>query len=97
MFGRQKTINCPAGQWTTVIHASFAQLPITWTLRLQSEANAVAGEFEETKSSWIFPGTPATGPIQAQMSLARGYWNTFYKVRLRPNHATTVTIESEMT
>ncbi len=96
MFGRQKTITCPAGQWTTVIQTRFAQLPITWILRLQGETDAIEGEYEESKSSWIFPGTPANGPIQAQMSFARGYWNTFYKLRFRPAHAITVTIESEL-
>lgn len=96
MFGRQKTINCPAGQWTTVIHTSFAQLPITWTLCLQSETNVIEGDYEESKSSWIFPGTPTTGPMQAQMSFARGYWNTFYKLRFRPAQDSTVTIESQL-
>jgi len=96
MFGRQNTITCPAGQWTTVIQTSFAQIPVAWTLRFQGEGDAIIGEYEETKSAWVFPGTPSTGPIQAQMRFARGYWNTFYKVRIRPVDSITVALESEL-
>lgn len=96
MFGRQKIITCPAGEWTTVIQTSFAQIPVTWTLSLTCPSNAIAGEFEETKSSWIFPGNPSTGPIQAQMRFTRGYWNTFYKVRIRPVDSITITLASEL-
>jgi hypothetical protein len=93
MFGRRRTLTCPAGVWTTVIHTPFAQLPATWTLRLVADRGAVAGEFEESKSSWVFPGTPRTGPLQPEMVFERGYWNTFYTVRIRPVGTVTVTIE----
>ena len=95
MFGRQKTISCPGGQWTTVIHTRFAQIPVSWTLSIQDGAN-LSGEFEETKSSWIFPGTPLKGPLQAQMRFDRGYWNTFYKVRVFPVDTITLVLESSL-
>lgn len=91
MFGRPKTLTCPAGQWTTVIRSRFAQMPATWTVR--AHGDPVAGEYEETKSTWVFPGTPATGPFHGVMAFGRGYWNTFYTVRLRPAGTITVTIE----
>lgn len=72
MFRRRRTLTCPAGVWTTVIHTPFAQLPATWTLRLVADRGAVAGEFEESKSSWVFPGTPRTGPLQPEMVFERG-------------------------
>lgn len=92
MFRRRRTLTCPAGLWTTVIHTPFAQLPATWTLRLAADRGAVAGEFEESKSTWVFPGTFRTGPLQPEMVFERGYWNTFYTLRLRPVEAVTVTI-----
>lgn len=93
MFGRRRTQTCPPGVWTTVIRTPFAQMPATWTLRLAADRGAVAGQFEEVKSSWVFPGTPRTGPLQPEMVFERGYWNTFYTVRIRPVDTVTVTIE----
>ena len=93
MFGRRRTLTCPGKEWTTVLHTRFAQVPVTWTVRVVAAPGAVSGEFEETKSSWVFPGTPTTGPLQPEMAFERGYWNTFYTVRFRPVDTVTVTIE----
>jgi hypothetical protein len=90
MFGK-KTIMCPAGEWTTIIRSRFAQMPASWDVSLRSEAGEVAGEFEETKSSWVFPGKPVSGQLCERLTFERGYWNTFYSVRLRPR--TTVLAE----
>lgn len=76
-----------------MIRTPFAQMPATWTLRLTADRGAVAGEFEETRSSWVFPGTPRTGPLQPEMVFERGYWNTFYTVRFRPVETVIATID----
>ncbi|HJU55250.1 MAG TPA: hypothetical protein VJ715_11785 [Pyrinomonadaceae bacterium] len=91
MFGK-KTIACPAGQWTTIIRSRFAQMPAVWDVHLHSEGGEVAGEFEETKSSWIFPGRPVTGQLRERLTFERGYWNTFYTVRIRPRTEVTAEI-----
>ena len=83
MFGN-KTITCPAGQWTTIIDTIFAQIPVTWEVHLRPETGEVAGEFEEKKSDWIFPGQPVSGQLHERLTFKRGYWNTFYSVRIRP-------------
>lgn len=83
MFGK-KTINCPAGEWTTIIRSRFAQMPAGWEIHLRSESGEVTGEFEETKSRWVFPGQPVSGQLQERLTFERGYWNTFYSVRIRP-------------
>jgi len=89
MFGK-KSIECPAGQWTTVIRSRFAQMPAVWEVRLRTEGGGeVAGEFEETKSKWIFPGRPVTGQLRERLTFERGYWNTFYSVRVRPRYHVT--------
>lgn len=93
MFGGKRTITCPGGEWTTVIQTRFAQIPVAWKVRMTADGNTVSGEFEETKSSWIFPGAPTTGSLQAEMIFARGYWNTFYLLRFKPAQAVTVTVE----
>jgi hypothetical protein len=93
MFRRRKTLTCPGGQWTTVIQSQFAQMPASWTVRLQGNGNASMGQYEETKSAWVFPGTPSVGALDVEMAFDRGYWNTFYKVRFCPVETITITIE----
>ena len=83
MFG-PKTIHCPAGQWTVLIDTIFAQMPVTWDVHLRTEEGEVAGEFEEKKSEWVFPGTPVRGQLAERLTFKRGYWNTFYSVRICP-------------
>ena len=84
MFGK-KAITCPAGEWTTVIRSRFAQMPAVWEVSLQAlDGGEVAGEFEETKSRWIFRGLPTGGQLRERLTFERGYWNTFYTVRIRP-------------
>ena len=83
MFGK-KTIVCPAGQWTTIIRSRFSQMPGVLEIHLRSESGEVAGEFEETKSRWVFPGQPVSGQLRERLTFERGYWNTFYLVRIKP-------------
>jgi hypothetical protein len=80
LFG-PKRISCPAGQWTTVLKTSFAQIPKSWRIRFEGEPR---GEYEEKKTAWIFPTTPVRGTISPVMDFHRGYWNTFYSVRVFP-------------
>lgn len=89
LFGPTR-VTCPAGQWTTIIKTSFAQIPVSFTVRLQGP---VAGEFEETKSRWIFRGTGTRGALAETMVFERGYWNTFYSVRVCPRHDVTAIID----
>ncbi|HWT03239.1 MAG TPA: hypothetical protein VN256_23505 [Pyrinomonadaceae bacterium] len=92
MFGK-KIIECPGGQWTTIIRSRFAQMPAVWDVRLRPEGGGVvAGEFEETKSRWIFRGQPVTGQLRERLTFERGYWNTFYSVRIRPRTQVTAEI-----
>jgi hypothetical protein len=67
-------------------------MPARWTVRVQGDGDASMGEYEETKSAWVFPGTQTVGPLHEEMVFGRGYWNTFYKVRIRPVETITVTV-----
>lgn len=91
MFG-PKIISCPAGAWTTIIETVFAQMPATWDVHLRAEGDEAAGEFEEKKSTWIFPGQPVSGHLREHLTFKRGYWNTFYSVRIRPRAPLTAEI-----
>ena len=93
MFGKQKSLICNGGEWTTVIDTRFAQLPMSWSIRVQADAADALGEYEETKSAWVFAGKPTLAALQAEMSFHRGYWNPFYKVRVRPLRNITISVE----
>jgi hypothetical protein len=83
-----RTMKCPAGQWTTIFDHAFVQLPRAWTVSFAAAADGdvVAGEVMEKRSSWIFPNPPTTRPLADIMSFERGWWNTFYSVRVKPTH-----------
>lgn len=80
-----RKVTCPAGKWTTIFDHAFVQLPNAWTITFAAvDGSAVAGEVEEKKSSWILPNPPTTQPLQSVMIFRRGWWNTFYSVRVKP-------------
>jgi hypothetical protein len=80
-----RTIQCPAGQWTVIFNHAFVQIPYSWEITfVAADGGEVVGEVEEKKSSWIFPNPPTSQPLLAQMSFRRGWFNTFYAVRVRP-------------
>lgn len=67
-----------------MVSNAFVQLPKVFDIEFQGEG-PLEGQIEEKKSSWIFPGTPQLRPLQQRVSLERGYWNTFYKIRVFPS------------
>ena len=80
-----RTIDCPAGQWTTIFNHFFVQLPYDWTITFRTvDGSPVAGEVSERRSAWVFPQPPLIMPLQPQMHFQRGWWNTFYAVRVNP-------------
>ncbi len=92
IFGPQR-LRCAKGVWTTVIDNSFVQIPREFRLTVDGEGAPVEGTLEEKKSRWIIPGTPAAMPIAPSMTLYRGWFNTFYRVRILPAHDVLVVIE----
>jgi hypothetical protein len=83
-----RVVECPAGQWTTIFNHAFVQLPIEWTVTFHSmDGSPVAGEVSERRSAWIFPQPPIIMALQPQMRFRRGWWNTFYTLRVRPTSA----------
>ena len=89
LFGPKKIL-CRAGHWTTIIETRFRQMPAYWTVVLEAPAE---GEVEEEKSKWIVPAEPVRRPIQRRMDFDRGIWNTFYRVRIRPDRDVMVAFE----
>lgn len=80
-----RTVKCPAGQWTAIFNHAFVQLPNAWTVTFTAtDGGAIAGEVEEKRSSWIFPNPPTTLTLESMMVFKRGWWNTFYSVRVKP-------------
>lgn len=80
-----RTLHCPAGQWTVLFDHAFVQLPRTWTVAFTApEGLRVAGEVVEQRSAWIFSQPPTHAILTEHMVFRRGWWNTFYSVRVKP-------------
>ncbi len=81
----KRKVTCLVGQWTAIFDHAFVQLPNAWTVSfVAADGSEVVGEVMEKRSSWIFPNPPTTRPLMAVMSFERGWWNTFYSVRVKP-------------
>ena len=80
-----RSIQCPAGQWTVIFDHAFVQLPWAWTITFSAaDGGSVSGEVRVKRSAWIFPNPPTLLPLEAVMTFERGWWNTFYKVDVKP-------------
>jgi len=89
----RRTVKCPAGQWTAIFDHAFVQIPNAWTVTFTAaDGGVIEGEVMEKRSSWIFPGPPKTLPLAPIMDFERGWWNTFYSVRVKPTRDVTAQI-----
>ena len=80
-----RMVKCPAGQWTAIFDHAFVQLPRAWTVAFSApDGGTITGEVVEQRSAWIFPNPPTTRALAAVMVFKRGWWNTFYSVRVKP-------------
>ena len=80
-----RTLLCPAGQWTVLFDHAFVQLPRTWMVVFTApEGTPVSGEVIEKRSAWIFSQPQTHAMLTEQMAFTRGWWNTFYSVRVKP-------------
>lgn len=80
-----RKVECPAGQWTVIFNHAFVQMPHTWTISFTAtDGTAVEGEVEEQCTLWIIPQPPTTYTLTGRMVFRRGWWNTFYSVRVKP-------------
>jgi len=89
-----RTLLCPAGQWTVIFDHAFVQLPRTWTVVFTaSDGTRLSGEVVERRSAWIFPQPPTHAILTDRMVFTRGWWNTFYSVRVKPTADVTAQIQ----
>lgn len=85
LFGR-KTVQCQAGEWTTIISNFGTGMPKAFRVRFEPvEGGTVSGTFEERRYFWVFPMRPETGPLKPLMEFRRDWINGIYKVRIRPD------------
>ncbi len=93
-FFGPRVVKCPAGQWTAIFDHAFVQMPKGWTVTFTAaDGGAVEGEVAEKRSSWIFPNPPKAMPLKPLMNFERGWWNTFYSVRVKPARDITAAID----
>lgn len=85
MFGVKKIV-CPKNQWTILISNKFVQIPISWKIDFKSETGeTISGIFSEKKSLWIIPQKAIEGKLENTMYFERGWFNTFYTLKVLPD------------
>jgi hypothetical protein len=74
------------GAWTAIFDHGFVQIPMSWTVRFESaDGESFTGEVQEKRSSWIFPNPPTSRTLESKMRFQRGWWNTFFTVKVKPD------------
>ena len=85
LFGK-KRIECPKGEWTTLISNFAAGMPADWTIKFTAPGGeAIEGSYIEKRYWWIFPQTPVTGKLTPKMRFHRYWINAIYSVRVCPD------------
>jgi hypothetical protein len=88
-----RIIACPADQWTVIFNHAFVQLPWARNVTFRAtDSGLVIGEVRVDRSSWLFPNPPSILPLEEVMTFRRGYWNTFFKVQVKPTQDLVATI-----
>jgi hypothetical protein len=85
LFGK-KRIECPKNQWTTLISNFGTAMPACWNISFQApRGEKVEGSYTEKRWWWIFPQTPVTGKLTAQMQFERYWINAIYTLKICPD------------
>jgi hypothetical protein len=92
---KKKPIQCPAGEWTTLISNFGSGYPKTFVVHLENaDGKAIQGEYEEKRALWVFPQPAEKGQLVPQMRFHRKWINAIYKVRIRPTVALTAHVRN---
>ncbi len=84
IFGK-KIVECPKEQWTTLISNFAAGMPQYWNITFKTiDGSEVKGQYIEKKSVWIFPQKAIEGTLQEKMLFQRGWINTIYSIKVKP-------------
>ena len=86
-----KTIRCPANQWTTLVSNFGSGYPKTFSVRLEGDG-PVTGEWLEKRHWWIFPQKETTGPLASELRFDRYWINAIYKIKIRPDRDVVATV-----
>lgn len=82
---RRRSVECPAGKWTTIISNFSIGASRKYTVAFVPEADEdVSGRYEERRYRLILPGKPSSGRLVPLMEFCRNRADTFYRVRVRP-------------
>ncbi len=86
LFGGPKRIECPKGQWTTLISNFGSGMPGDWTVTFTAKDGAkIGGSYREKRCWWIFPQTPVEGTLTPRMKFRRHWINAIYSLQVCPD------------
>ncbi len=80
-------IKVAAGQRVRVVSRAFSSVPLDYSFSARAAApgQAVSGQLEIRKSSWIIPGAVEKVPLRENNTVSAGMWNTFMSVDAVPD------------
>lgn len=90
-FFRDKSIHCPAGQWSTLVKNFGSGYPRTFLVRLAGDG-PIRGQWIEKRHLWIFPQKETVGPLASELKFERYWINAIYSIRIRPEHDVIATV-----
>lgn len=88
-----RSMEIPAGRRTRVFRRRFGSLPLTVDLEVESASGkAVSGTVERVGSRWILGRTRSTRPLEKNVRLSKGYWDTFFDIYVTPDQGVAVIV-----
>ena len=90
LFG-DKSVRCPAGQWTTLVKNFGSGYPRTFIVRLAGDG-PIRGQWVEKRHWWIFPQKETVGELASELRFERYWINAIYSIRICPEHDVVATV-----
>lgn len=90
-----KVIEIKAGERRRIKRVRLSSIAMTYRFRAEPlEGNSeVSGTVEVKGSNWIFPKPPVTVALEAENTVEKGTWDTFFTVTVVPDRDVRIVME----
>ena len=90
-----KPIHIPKGERKRIIWkvSNSLQQTYAFTAEPANEGDSLSGNIEVSGSSWIFTKPSKFQPLEADNTVSKGMWDTFFSVYVEPECDVEVTIQ----
>lgn len=89
----RKRFEVPAGERTRVVHRRSGSIPREYVIVTEQAGGGVpTGSVEVRGSRWLFRRPPTVVPLQPEVRVVKGFWDTLFSVHVVPDQDVTVTV-----